>query len=98
MLITKRKFFLGAALVVAPSIVRATSLMPLRGENMDPLVLAFRNYNGGLLVSCELKRGPSMREMCQRVIEGEADERRINESKRMCYQIVRKSETVGNNW
>ncbi len=44
MLVTSRRsLIMGVtALIAAPSLVRASSLMPLRGYDMDPLILAFK--------------------------------------------------------
>jgi hypothetical protein len=43
MIMNRRSLILGAsALILSPAIVRATSLMQLRGENMDPWILGFR--------------------------------------------------------
>lgn len=47
MIIQRRSLILGlVSTLAAPSIVRATSLMPLRGYNMDPLVLAWKPVRG----------------------------------------------------
>lgn len=44
---SRRSFIVGlTSLVASPSLVRASSLMQLRGENMDPLVLAYTNWMG----------------------------------------------------
>jgi hypothetical protein len=41
---SRRSLILGVtSLIVAPALVRATSLMQLRGENMDPLIIRYCN-------------------------------------------------------
>jgi hypothetical protein len=44
MLVTSRRsLILGlSSLIAAPALVKASSLMPLRGYNMDPLIVAYR--------------------------------------------------------
>ncbi len=45
---SRRSLILGlTSIVVAPTLVRATSLMQLRGENMDPWVWAYRSIYTG---------------------------------------------------
>ena len=87
----RRGLILGlTSLIVSPNIVRASSLMQLRGVNMDPLVLAFESDFDGLTVSSLHGpfRSPATYERILQFAQEQPD----------FYKIVRKSETVGNNW
>jgi hypothetical protein len=87
---SRRSLILGiTSLVVAPALVRAASIMQLRGENIDPWVWAFRS-------KVDLSNTPPMVSEAENWSDVTTQKRWFAQNDHLNYSRVRVSEAIPN--